>query len=135
MSINFFFRSPVFPIILDIGKGAACAQTPADLEDYLIQHGSSDTTHRVIIDFKYEGFSVVPAQILVTPLALKKNYSKRELLEFCGVSDPTLNQSRLDRYSKADIFMLIVKLSEQNSNKTVHRTMHSSARSRTVKLD
>jgi hypothetical protein len=109
MSINFFFRSPVFPVILDIGKGATCSESPSDLESCLIQYGSSDTSHRTLIDFNYEGFSIIPAKLYVSPLTMKKNYSKKELLQFCGINDPAINQKRLDAYSKEHIFMLILK--------------------------
>jgi hypothetical protein len=115
MSINFLFRSPVFPVILDIGMGAACAETPSDLERYLIQYGSHDNEHREIIDFHYEGFSVIPDKLFVSPLTMKKKYTKKELLKFCGITDPALNQRRLDIYSKEEIFMFIVKLLHKNA--------------------
>ena len=113
MSINFIFRSPVFPIIFDSGKGHVCVKSPLDLERYLIQNCSSDTTHRQIIDSRYEGFSVNPAKLYVSPLTLKKNYSKKELLDLCGVSGSILNRNQLDRHSKEDIFRLIMNLSEK----------------------
>ncbi len=114
MNINFFFRSPVFPVILDIGMGATCSETPSDLESYLVEHGSADTTHRTLIDSSYEGFSIIPAKLYVSPLTLKKKYTKKELLQFCGINDPALSQKRLDAYSKEDIFRLIVKVSQKN---------------------
>lgn len=109
MSLNFFFRSPVFPVIFDIGMGAACAETPSDLESYLIKHSSRSNTDGVLIDFHYEGFMVIPDKLLVSPLTMKKKYTKKEVLQFCGVADPSLNQKRLDAYSKESIFILAIK--------------------------
>jgi hypothetical protein len=60
MILNFFFRSPVFPVIFDIGMGAACAETPSHLESYLIKYGSGNNTHGALIDFYYEGFTIIP---------------------------------------------------------------------------
>ena len=107
--MNFFFRSPVFPVVFDIGKGVSVAQKPADLKKYLIQYGSTVSDLGRLIDSRYEGFSVIPDRLFVSPLTMKKNYTKKELLEFCGIKDAPLNQTRLDRYSKEDVFMLAVK--------------------------
>ena len=109
MSLNFFFRSPVFPVIFDIGMGAVCAETPAELKSYLIKYGSRNNTHGELIDSHYEGFMIIPDKLFVSPLTMKKRYSKKELLQFCGISDPTLNQKSLDTYSKESIFIIAIK--------------------------
>ena len=114
MSLNFFFRSPVFPVIFDIGLGAACAENPSELESYLIKYGSRNNTHGELIDMHYEGFMVIPDKLLVSPLTMKKKYSKKELLQFCGIADPALNQKRLDTCSKESIFILAVKALQKN---------------------
>ena len=114
MSLNFFFRSPVFPVIFDIGMGAAHAKTPSELESYLIKYGSRNNTHGELIDFHYEGFTIIPDKLFVSPLTMKKRYSKKELLQFCGIADPSLNQKRLDTCSKESIFILAVKALKKN---------------------
>ena len=114
--MNFFFRSPVFPVVLDIGKGLAVAQTPADLKNYLIQYGSTVSDHGRLIDSRYEGFSVIPDRLFVSSLTMKKKYTKKEFLEFCGIEDASLNQTCLDRYSKEDVFMLAVRASKNYRN-------------------
>jgi hypothetical protein len=45
---------------------------------------------------------------------MKKRYSKKELLQFCGIADPSLNQKRLDTCSKESIFILSVKALQKN---------------------
>jgi hypothetical protein len=109
MSLNFFFRSPVFPVIFDIGTGAAYAETPSDLESYLREHGPRNNTDGKLIDFHYEGFMIIPDKFFVSPLTMKKKYSKKEVLQFCGVADPSLNQKRLDAYSKESVFIFAIK--------------------------
>jgi hypothetical protein len=53
---------------------------------------------------------VIPDKLLVSLLTMKKKYSKKELLQFCGIADPALNQKRLDTCSKESIFILAVKV-------------------------
>ena len=89
--------------------GAVCAETPSDLESYLIEYGSGNNTHGELIDFHYEGFTIIPDKLFVSPLTMKKKYSKKELLQFCGIADPALNQKRLDTCSKESIFILAIK--------------------------
>jgi hypothetical protein len=45
---------------------------------------------------------------------MKKRYSKKELLQFCGIADPSLNQKRLDICSKESIFILAIKALQKN---------------------
>ena len=97
--------------------GAAHAKTPSELESYLIKDGSRNNTHGELIDFHYEGFTIIPDKLFVSPLTMKKRYSKKELLQFCGIadpSDPSLNQKRLDTCSKESIFILAVKALQKN---------------------
>lgn len=114
MSINFFFRSPVFPVIFDIGMGAACAETPSDLESYLIKYGSRTNTDGELIDYHYEGFMLIPDKLLVSPLTMKKKYTKKDLLQFLRIVVPSLNQQRLDAYSKESVFILAIKALQKN---------------------
>ena len=109
MKLDFIFRSPVFPVIFDIGMGAACAETPSDLESYLTKHASRCNTHGALIDLRYEGFMVIPDKLLVSPMTMKKRYTKKEVLQFCGIADPTMNQKSLDAYSKESVFIFAVK--------------------------
>jgi hypothetical protein len=111
--MDFFFRAPVFPVVTNIGKGAVCFQTPSSLQNYLEQHGADDHTPHPLIDFSYEGFTLIPARFFVSPLTMKKKYTKKELLTFCGVRIETLNQKGLDGYSKGDIFNLISMVSQK----------------------
>jgi hypothetical protein len=45
---------------------------------------------------------------------MKKKYSKKELLQFCGIADPSLNQKRFDTCSKESIFILAVEALKKN---------------------
>jgi hypothetical protein len=109
MSLNFFFRSPVFPVIFDIGMGAACAETPSNLESYFTKHCSRSDTYGVLIDLHYEGFTIIPDKFFVSPLTMKKRYTKKELLKFCGIADSSMNQKKLDIYSKESVFIFAFK--------------------------
>ena len=61
-----------------------------------------------LIDCRWEGWVLYPKEALISPMTLKKRYSKREFLLFCGISEEQLTITNLNRYSRDQIFDYVV---------------------------
>lgn len=106
--MHFLFRAPVFPVVFNVGSGAVCADTAEELSLYLKKHGSTIDKECALIDCRWEGFGLYPKDLTVSPLTFKKRYSKRELLLFCGITQEQLAITKLNNYSREQIFDFII---------------------------
>ncbi|HEX6036699.1 hypothetical protein [Longimicrobium sp.] len=77
--INYFFRKPKFPILLDTGTELIVLRTAADCEARLPSLGLTGDP-RPVIDARVEGFAFYPEQETITPLTLKKDWKKAEIV-------------------------------------------------------
>jgi hypothetical protein len=102
--IGFFFRAPVFPILLRIRRKTWLAENVDDVAKIAAGHTFKDDEICPVIDYRWEGWSFEPRLKVLSPLAIKKRYTKKEFLEFCGVPDEQINNTSLDRYSRRYIF-------------------------------
>jgi hypothetical protein len=102
--MRYLFRSPVYPVLFKIGPGAVCARTPKELDAYLKRNAAIMPEECPLIDFRWEGWALYPKDAIVSPMLLKKRYTKREFLLFCGVSEEQLSITNLNKYSREDIF-------------------------------
>lgn len=106
--MRYLFRAPVFPVLFKRGPKAVCAATPADLDSYLKANASQMEKECALIDSRWEGWALFPQEALISPMAMKKRYSKREFLLFCGVSEEHVAITNLNKYTRDQIFEYVV---------------------------
>src|SRR5258708_4096386 len=102
--MRYLFRSPVYPVVFKLGRGAVCAATADELSAYLKRDSARLETECAMIDYRWEGWVLYPKDAVVSPMTMKKRYSKREFLLFCGISDDQLAITNLNKYSRKEIF-------------------------------
>ena len=80
-AINFLFRKPHFPIIVDTGTGLIGAKSWVACERQLATVTFADTAPRDVIDATAEAFSLYPEHMAFSPLTFKKRWTKLAIIE------------------------------------------------------
>lgn len=106
--IQYFFRKPVYPVIIDIKGNLICGFSASTLARHLSKLSDlEDQTYRAI-DSTGEGWSFYPAHWILTPLTIKKRWTKLEIIRLyndrknknpgdCQYSEKSLSAKRLDK--------------------------------------
>lgn len=79
--MNFLFRKPRFPIIVDTGNGLLGAKSWAVCEKRLETITFPDMAPRDVIDSTAEGFALYPEHMAFSPLSSKKRWTKAAIIE------------------------------------------------------
>lgn len=81
MALRYWPRRPRFPIIVDTGRGLVGASSGSDCEKRITRLGPfNDDTAMPVIDSTSEGFGFYPKMLLITPLTIKKRWTKAEVV-------------------------------------------------------
>jgi|SRR5438105_1524051 len=79
--MDYLFRLPKFPVILDTGASLIHAKSRAQLEAKLAKITFADEAERDIIDSKAEGFAFYPKTMLVTPAISMRRWTKLQIID------------------------------------------------------
>lgn len=85
--MEFFFRKPVFPILVDTGtelivlRGAG----EGDRLPRLVEPGGEPLD---VIDSRVEGFAYYPKHDMISPLTMKKDWRKAEVIALYNARKP-----------------------------------------------
>jgi hypothetical protein len=85
-ALNFLFRKPRLPIIIDTGVGPVGAKSWGACRALLAQLPSSDLTPRDVIDATAEAFSFYPQHMAFSPLTVRKRWTKMTIIELYNSS-------------------------------------------------
>ena len=77
--INYFFRMPRFPLLLDTGSELLALHSAAECEARLPPLALTGDP-RPVIDARAEGFAFYPDFETITPLTVKKDWTKAEIV-------------------------------------------------------
>lgn len=80
-AMNFFFRKPRFPLIIDTGYGLLGAKSWALCEKRLAKITFPDMAPRDVIDSAAEAFSLHPEHLVFSPLTFKKRWTKAAIID------------------------------------------------------
>ncbi|MGZ8968629.1 MAG: hypothetical protein ACXW2W_05460 [Telluria sp.] len=80
--MNFLFRKPRLPIIVDTRTRLFAAKSWTAYEKQLKTITFADLAPRDVIDANAEAFSLYPERIAVSPLTFKKRWTKMDIIEF-----------------------------------------------------
>lgn len=84
--IRYFFRSPVFPVICDVGEMLVGAHSPGQLEAQLASLDLPAESQLPLVDARAEGWVFVTTHQVVSPLTLKKRWTKKEVIAMFNAS-------------------------------------------------
>jgi hypothetical protein len=80
-AMNFLFRKPHFPLIIDTGYGLLGAKSWALCEKRLAKITFPDMAPRDVIDSTAEAFSLYPEHLVFSPLTFKKRWTKAAIID------------------------------------------------------
>lgn len=84
--IRYLFRSPVFPVVCDVGRVLVGADPPAQLEDHLALLDLPAESQLPLVDADAEGWVFDTTHQVVSPLAFKKRWTKKEVIAMFNTS-------------------------------------------------
>ncbi len=118
-TLQYFFRKPRFPVLVSIEGDLICGKSPNTLSRRLLKSEYVREKSYNAIDIKGEGWGFYPEHWLITPLSLKKRWTKLEIIKLYNsrknkknediiYSEKSLSTKRLDRII-ADIVEILNK--------------------------
>lgn len=78
--MDFLIRKPRFPAIVDTRAELLGMRSWTECQTRLRNFMSSDTDAKPVIDASAEGFAFHPDMAVISPLALRKRWSKSEII-------------------------------------------------------
>jgi len=115
--MDYLFRLPKFPVILDTGETLICAKSRAQFESKVSKIMFADTTKRDIIDSKAEGFALHLENMIVAPGFGIQRWTKREIIELYNSKrqpgTPELRSTSLSSRSLELVVREVVELLSQ----------------------
>ncbi|MDM5181671.1 hypothetical protein PO883_31320 [Massilia sp. DJPM01] len=113
-AMNFLFRKPRFPIVIDTGSGLIGAKSWAACEKQLATITFADMAPRDVIDASVEAFSLFPEHMVFSPLTFKKRWTKAAIITLYnsqkGPGRPAYPTNSLGNKSLEKVFRDIVEL-------------------------
>lgn len=79
-ALNFVFRRPRLPVIIDTGSGLLGIKSWAVCKKHLAASTFADKAALDVIDATAEGFSYYPKLLAFSPLTLKKRWTKAAII-------------------------------------------------------
>jgi len=113
--MQYLFRSPVFPVIFKSGIVVVYAATRAELNRYVKKNASNMPEECELVDYNWDEWNLYPSQSLLVPAIVCKQITKRKLLVFCGVSEEQISTINLDKYSRKQVFDLMIPAAKRGS--------------------
>lgn len=115
--IRYFFRKPVFPLICDVGGVLIGARSLKEFEDQAAVLDLPAKAQLPLVDSSTEGWVFDTDHQLISPLTMKKRWTKREVIAMFNsssaagklgrqYSERSLSSKRFDRIV-SDIVALI----------------------------
>jgi len=115
--VNYIFRLPRFPVILDSGERLLPAKSKAQLERWIEKLEIKDESKTDIVDIKGEGFSYYPKLAAITPSIGIRRWKKLQLIDLYDSRRPTgspaIQRTSLGSRTLENIVYEIVELLQQ----------------------
>lgn len=86
--MQFFLRRPVFPLLIDTGTELVALRTAAEAERRLAGRVDTDAGFLNVIDARVKGFSYHAGRDRLSPLALKRVWTKAEIVALYNTRKP-----------------------------------------------
>ena len=79
--MEFLFRLPRFPVILDTGEALIHANSKSQLVSKVAKIKFADHGKKDIIDAQADGFSLYPEKMFVAPATMSRRWTKLQIIE------------------------------------------------------
>jgi hypothetical protein len=79
--MNYLFRLPKFPVLVDLGDQLICANNRAQFEKKIAQFNLGGEDARRIIDSTAEGFALYPKSQVVAPSIGVRRWTKQQIID------------------------------------------------------
>ena len=79
--MDFIFRLPRFPVILDTGEALIHANSRSQLASKVAKIAFVDNGKKDIIDAKADGFCLYPEKMFVAPAITSRRWTKLQIIE------------------------------------------------------
>jgi hypothetical protein len=86
--MDFFWRKPVFPVLVDTGTELIVLRTAAEGDRLLRGPATAGAGKMDVIDAKVEGFCYVPEHHTISPLTMKKAWTKAGIIALYNARKP-----------------------------------------------
>jgi hypothetical protein len=117
--LNYFLRKPKYPVICDVDGSVIAAKSEKSFLKYLAEISIDPEKKYNLLDANAEGWVFMPQYMAVSPLTLKKQWSKKELIAIFNnrknllpdgaqYSEKSLSSKRYDKIF-GDIVELLLK--------------------------
>jgi hypothetical protein len=117
--MDYLFRFPRFPVVIDTGESLIHAKSRAHLETKLAKITFADEAKLDIIDSNAEGFALYPKTMLVTPIIGIRRWTKVQIIDLYNSKKkpgaPQLRSTSLGSRSLERIVSEVVELLSQTS--------------------
>ena len=112
--MDFIFRLPRFPVILDAGETLIHASSRSQLVSRVAKIKFSDNGKKDIIDAQADGFFLYPEKMFVAPAITSRRWTKLQIIELYNTKRnsgaPELRTSSLGSRSLESIVGEVVEL-------------------------
>ena len=81
MKLQYFFRRPEFPVLIINENGIFVAKSAKFLLKIIDKHEFSRHDYYNLIDCSNEGWAFYPKQYVISPLVMKKHWTKKEIIQ------------------------------------------------------
>ena len=112
--MDFIFRLPRFPVILDVGETLIHASSKAQLVSKVAKIRLSDNGKKDIIDAKADGFILYPEKMFVAPAITSRRWTKLQIIELYNTKKsacaPELRTTSLGSRSPESIVGEVIEL-------------------------
>lgn len=128
MQLRFIFREPVFPMVANINGHFIGAATPADLLVALSRINLAKDKLYDMVDGTGEGWSLYVPKMIISPLSVKKRWTKREVIKLFNerkntetgggrnYSEKSLSAKRLDKIISDLAKLSVITNTKANTN-------------------
>ena len=81
------FRAPQYPVILALGGSVFAVGSHTEFEAVVEKELENETAIdiHVVVDSGWEGFGYYPEQDMISPLCVKKDWTKKELVDLVNL--------------------------------------------------
>ena len=86
MEFRYLFRKPTFPLVGSVEGHFIGAKKPKDLSSQLVKIQFIKDESFNLVDITGEGWSLYTAEMMVSPLTIKKRWTKLEIIKLFGES-------------------------------------------------
>jgi hypothetical protein len=116
MNLQFLFRKPKFPVIFDIDGELIVATSMNDFDKKIKNFKLKEKHLYAAIDSTVEGWSLSSDPLVISPLTLKKKWTKKELINLynqsqnCKCNNNPYSESSLSNKKLSVIFKEIAEI-------------------------